>query len=194
MAKKTQWDKFQRKQNKKAGLLEKKDVKIGTKRQSKITTKSKYNPSGKHKKSLKVIVSILEQMGFEFISQKKEVHYKHPKKECSIFFGQTSSDRNAVRQIVRKMKKDLMNCKPPINVDKIPRIEELHKIRMWPGVGEKEPTLGEILDSLPMDDTVQLSTRMNPESKQMLKDFAGRKGITQGEMIEEMLQNYARTQ
>ena len=49
-------------------------------------------------------------------------------------------------------------------------------------------------DLLPKDEEATLSTIMNPEAKKILKDFADRKGITQGEMIEEMLQNYARTQ
>ena len=158
-----------------------------------ISTGPQFRPGSKHKKSLKVIVSVLERLGFEFVSASNKVVFKHPQRKCSVIFSQTPSDKNAVRQIVRRMKKDLVqSCSPSFDVDEIPA--ELNVVR-WQGIGKvDEPTLGDLLDSLPLEDEVTLSTKMHPEAKEMLKQFADQKGITQGEMIEEMLQNYSRTQ
>ena len=72
-------------------------------------SKPKFKPSGKHRKSIKVIVKEIENIGFEFVSQSNKVHFKHPNRRCSIFWSLTPSDQNAVRQIVRRLKKDLLN-------------------------------------------------------------------------------------
>ena len=77
-------------------------------------TQLRYKPAGKHSKPIKKIVKIIEDLGFEFIKQSNKVHFKHPKRKCSVFFAGTPSDQNAVRQIVRRLKKDLLNCQPPI--------------------------------------------------------------------------------
>ena len=83
-------------------------------------TLQRYKPAGKHSKSIKKIVKLIESLGFVFIKQSNKVHFKHPKRKCSIFFAGTPSDQNAVRQIVRRLKKDLLNCEPPIDLNSLP--------------------------------------------------------------------------
>ena len=63
----------------------------------------RFEPSGKHRKSLMKIIKIIEDLGFEFISQEKHVIFKHPTRGCSIVFASNPSDAKTVRQIVRRL-------------------------------------------------------------------------------------------
>ena len=156
-------------------------------------SKPKFKPTGKHKKSMKKIVKFLNELGFEFVSQQNKVSFKHPERQCSIFFSLTPSDTNAVRQIVRRLKKDLLNCQPPIDVNSIPA--SLNQLRMK-GIGEMddEPTMGDVLDACVNDNFSRLSTEMPTDAKERLKIMSEQKGITMGELIEEMMEVYQRTQ
>ena len=156
-------------------------------------TIKRYRPAGKHSKPIKKIVKLIEDLGFEFVKQSNKVHFKHPERKCSIFFGVTPSDGNAVRQIVRRLKKDLMKCQPPIDVNSLP--SSLNQLRMK-GIGEmdNEPTMGDELDSCVDDNFSRISTEMTTDAKEKLKMLSEQKGITMGEMIEEMMEVYEETQ
>ena len=158
-------------------------------------TQLRYKPAGKHSKPIKKIVKIIEDLGFEFIKQSNKVHFKHPERKCSIFFGVTPSDGNAVRQIVRRLKKDLMKCQPPIDVNSLPSGKMLNQLRLK-GIGEmeNEPTLGDELDACVEDNFSRISTEMNTDAKEKLKMLSEQKGITMGELIEEMMEVYEETQ
>ena len=159
-------------------------------------TLPRYKPAGKHSKSIKKIVKLIESLGFVFIKQSNKVHFKHPTRKCSIFFAGTPSDQNAVRNIVRRLKKDLLNCTPPIDVNSLPGNLNLNQLRMIKGVGEMEyePTMGDELDACVEDNFSRISTEMNTDAKEKLKMLSEQKGITMGEMIEEMMEVYEGTQ
>ena len=156
-------------------------------------TLPRYKPAGKHSKSIKKIVKIIEDLGFEFVKQSNKVHFKHPTRKCSIFFAGTPSDQNAVKSIVRRLKKDLLNCEPPIDVNSLPA--NLNQIRMK-GIGEMEdePTMGDELDACAEDNFSRISTEMTTDAKEKLKMLSEQKGITMGELIEEMMEVYEETQ
>ena len=153
-------------------------------------TQLKYKPAGKHSKSIKKIVKLIESIGFEFVKQSNKVHFKHPKRRCSIFFASSPSDQNAVRQIVRRLKKDLLNCEPPIDLNSLPGNLNLNQLRMIKGVGEMEyePTMSDELDACIEGDFSRISTEMTTDAKEELKMLSERKGITMGELIEEMME------
>ena len=65
------------------------------------------------------IVKVIEHLELEFVKLSNMVRLKHPKRECSIFFACSPSDQHTVRQILRRLKKDLLNCEPPIDVNKM---------------------------------------------------------------------------
>ena len=159
-------------------------------------TQLKYKPAGKHSKSIKKIVKLIESIGFEFVKQSNKVHFKHPKRRCSIFFASSPSDQNAVRQIVRRLKKDLLNCEPPIDVNSLPSGKNLNQLRMIKGVGEMEyePTMSDELDACVEGDFSRISTEMTTDAKEELKMLSERKGITMGELIEEMMEVYQKHQ
>ena len=156
-------------------------------------TIKRYRPAGKHSKPIKKIVKLIESLGFEFVKQSNKVHFKHPKRKCSIFFSLTPSDTNAVRQIVRRLKKDLLNCEPPIDVNSLPA--NLNQLRLK-GIGEMEdePTMGDVLDACVEDNFSRISTEMTTDAKEKLKMLSEQKGITMGELIEEMMVSYEKTQ
>ncbi len=166
-------------------------------------TLPRYKPAGKHSKSIKKIVKIIEDLGFEFVKQSNKVHFKHPKRKCSIFFAGTPSDQNAVRSIVRRLKKDLLNCEPPIDVNSLPSGKNLNQLRLTKGIGslssslsqlDDEPTMGDELDACVEDNFSRISTEMNADAKESLKMLSEQKGITMGELIEEMLEVYKKHQ
>ena len=159
-------------------------------------SKPKFKPTGKHKKSLKKIVKLIESIGFEFVGQSNKVHFKHPKRKCSIFFAGTPSDQNAVRQIVRRLKKDLLNCQPPFDVNSLPGNVNLNQLRLKKGIGEMEdePTMGDELDACAEDNFSRISTEMTTDAKEKLKMLSEQKGITMGELIEEMMEVYQKYQ
>ena len=156
-------------------------------------SRPKYKSGGKHRKSINKIVKIIEDLGFEFVGQSNKVHFKHPKRKCSIFFGVTPSDQNAVRQIVRRLKKDLLNCEPPIDVNSLPA--NLNQLRLK-GIGEMEdePTMGDVLDACVEDNFSRISTEMTTDAKEKLKMLSEQKGISMGDLIEEMIDVYEKTQ
>jgi hypothetical protein len=157
-------------------------------------SRSKYKSGGKHRKSINKIVKIIEGLGFVFVSQSNKVHFKHPERKCSIFFGVTPSDGNAVRQIVRRLKKDLMKCQPPIDVNSLP--SSINQLRMQGIIGqsENEPSVGDELDACIDDSFSRVSTEMTTDAKKKLKMLSDQKGITMGELIEEMMDVYEKTQ
>jgi predicted RNA binding protein YcfA (HicA-like mRNA interferase family) len=159
-------------------------------------TMQRYKPAGKHSKPIKKIVKIIEDLGFVFIKQSNKVHFKHPKRKCSVFFAGTPSDQNAVRQIVRRLKKDLLNCQPPIDLSSLPSGKNLNQLRMIKGVGEMEyePTMSDELDACIEGDFSRISTEMTTDAKEELKMLSERKGITMGELIEEMMEVYQKHQ
>ena len=159
-------------------------------------TLPRYKPAGKHSKPIKKIVKLIESLGFVFIKQSNKVHFKHPKRKCSIFFAGTPSDQNAVRQIVRRLKKDLLNCQPPIDLNSLPSGKMLNQLRMIKGVGEMEyePTMSDELDACVEGDFSRISTEMTTDAKEELKMLSERKGITMGELIEEMMEVYQKHQ
>ena len=159
-------------------------------------TLQRYKPAGKHSKPIKKIVKIIEDLGFVFIIKSNKVHFKHPKRKCSIFFAGTPSDQNAVRQIVRRLKKDLLNCQPPIDLSSLPSGKNLNQLRMIKGVGEMEyePTMSDELDACIEGDFSRISTEMTTDAKEELKMLSERKGITMGELIEEMMEVYQKHQ
>jgi hypothetical protein len=159
-------------------------------------TMQRYKPAGKHSKPIKKIVKIIEDLGFVFIKQSNKVHFKHPKRKCSVFFAGTPSDQNAVRQIVRRLKKDLLNCQPPIDLSSLPSGKNLNQLRMIKGIGEMEyePTMSDELDACIEGDFSRISTEMTTDAKEELKMLSERKGITMGELIEEMMEVYQKHQ
>ena len=159
-------------------------------------TMQRYKPAGKHSKPIKKIVKIIEDLGFEFIKQSNKVHFKHPKRKCSVFFAGTPSDQNAVRQIVRRLKKDLLNCQPPIDLSSLPSGKNLNQLRMIKGIGEMEyePTMSDELDACIEGDFSRISTEMTTDAKEELKMLSEQKGITMGELIEEMMEVYQKHQ
>ncbi len=146
----------------------------------------RFNPSGKHRKQTKEIIKWIESLGFEFVSQRDKVVYKHPEWKCSILFSQTSSDTNAPAAMVQSIRKVLKSCDPPFDIDKIP--ENINRMRLVGkmDVEEKELTMGDVLDSFVVDYD-RVSTEMTADGKQELKSLAETKGITMGELIEEMM-------
>ena len=161
--------------------------------QIKPESSRRFEPSGKHEKSLKKIIKIIEDLGFEFVNQNKHVIFKHPTRGCSIVFASTPSDANAVRQIVRRLKKDLMHCQPPIDVKSLPA--SINQLRMK-GIDEMEdePTMGDEIDAFVEDYFSCISTEMTTDSKEKLKMLSDQKGITMGELIEEMMDFYQKNQ
>ena len=157
-------------------------------------SRSKYKSGGKHRKSINKIVKIIEDLGFEFVGQSNKVHFKHPKRRCSIFFASSPSDQNAVRQIVRRLKKDLLKCQPPIDVNSLP--SSINQLRMQGIIGqsENEPSVGDELDACVEDNFSRISTEMTTDAKEKLKMLSEQKGITMGELIEEMMVSYEKTQ
>ena len=166
-------------------------------------TKPRFKAGGKHSKPIKKIVKFVESLGFEFIKQTNKVHFKHVKKCCSIFFSATPSDTNAVRQIVRRLKKDLLNCEPPIDVNSLPSGKMLNQLRLTKGIGsldpslsqlDDEPTMGDELDAIVEDNFSRISTEISNDAKEDIKTLSERKGMTMGELIEEMLEVYKKYQ
>ena len=157
--------------------------------------KSSFKPQGRFKKQLSVIGDCLFEMGFEYVSDKKLKHHKFKHKECGfcqISIYATPSDWRAIKNIVSIIKKMcLTQCEPPIPLDKIPA--KLFTIKM---VGlikdEKEVTLLDVLEEVTK--TVTLSAQVRRESREELRRMADRKGIPLGDLIEEMMEVYQKTQ
>ena len=161
--------------------------------QIKLEGSRRFEPSGKYEKSLTKITRIIEDLGFEFVSQKKHVIFEHPTRGCSIVFASTPSDANAVRQIVRRLKKDLMHCQPPIDVNSLPAsINQLRMNRI--GKMKDEPTISDEMGGCVEDNFSGISTEMITDSREKLEMLSDQKGIIMGKLIEEMINVYQKTQ
>ena len=72
--------------------------------------------------------------------------FEHPIRGCSIVFASTPSDVNAVRQIVSRLKKDLIHCQPPIDVNSLPASNDQLRMNLS-GKIKAEPTIGDEMDT-----------------------------------------------
>ena len=170
---------------------------IGIQTKSQPSGKNPFQPIGKFKKELQVIGDVLFRIGFEYESDKsgKIKHHKFKHKTCGYCqtsFGKTISDKRALKKIVSTIKKMcLTQCQPPIALEKIPA--ELFTLKMA-GLSENEQeyTLLDVLDEITQ--TVTLSAQISREKRDDLRRMADQKGITLGELVEEMMENYERTQ
>ena len=90
-------------------------------------------------------------------------------------------------------KKDLLNCQPAFDLNSMPA--DLNQLRIK-GIGEMddEPTMGDVLDACVDDNFSRISTEMTTDAKEKLKKLSEQKGITMGELIEEMMDVYQKTQ
>ena len=157
--------------------------------------RSSFNPHGRFKKQLIVIGDCLFEMGFEYVVGTKSSHHKFKHSECRFCqtsFSATPSDRKTIKNTVSTIKKMCQaQCVPPIPLDKIPA--KLFTVKM---VGlikdEKEVTLLDVLEEVTK--TVTLSAQIGRESREELRRMADHKGIPLGDLIEEMMEVYEKTQ
>ena len=85
----------------------------------------------------------------------------------------------------------LTQCEPPIPLDKIPaKLFTIKKVGLIKD--EKEVTLLDVLEEVTK--TVTLSAQVRRESREELRRMADRKGIPLGDLIEEMMEVYEKTQ
>ncbi len=163
-------------------------VKIDTRPKPQAGSKGGFTPAGKHKKKYKMLIKFIETMGFVFASNKNKVVYKHPDRKCQIIFASTPSDRNAPSAIVQNIKKTFAHCQPPIALSKIPDNIMRMKMAGMSWQEEKDKTMEDVLDSiLLLPDYERVSTEMTADGKKDLKSLAEKKGLTMGELIEEMM-------
>ena len=181
--------------DKKLKQLNKKDGK-GIQTKGQPHGRSSYKPTGKYKKELQIIGDVLFGIGFEYTSDKSNTqHHKFKHKSCRFCqtsFGSTISDRRTVKAIVTTIKKVCQTqCQPPIALEKIPA--ELFTLRMA-GLSENEQeyTLLDVLDEITQ--SVTLSAQIRREKRDDLRRIADQKGITLGELIEEMMEVYEKNQ
>jgi hypothetical protein len=146
---------------------------------------------GKHKKKYKKIIKFIEGQGFMFASDRNKLVYKHPDRKCQIVLAQTSSDTNAPAHIVQVIKKVFSQCQPPIDLSTIPAEINLMRMAGMSWQEEKDKTMEDVLDSILLEpDYERVSTDMTTEGKNELKLLAEKKGITMGELIEQMMAVY----
>ncbi len=90
------------------------------------------------------------------------------------------------------LKKTLtQDCVPAFNLKEVK--EELNTIFLEQGLKSTgENTIGEMIDDCFSD--VSLTAKIDPEYKDRLKRIADSKGITMGDLIEEMMVTYEKTQ
>ena len=158
------------------------------------TGAKRYNPSGKFKRELQVIGDSLFQMGFAYVKDKSQHHkFKHLTcRFCQTSFGMTPSYHRVIKNIVSTIKKMCQTqCVPPIPLDKIPA--QLFSVKMAGLIEtENEPTILDVLNEITK--SVKLSAQVGRESREELRRIADRKGITLGDLIEEMMEVYQKTQ
>ena len=160
---------------------------------------SSFKPHGRFKKQLSIIGDCLFEMGFEYVISKTGAkgggHHKFKHNECR--FCQTSissspGSKNSIKEIVSTIKRMcLTQCEPPIPLDKIPaKLFTIKKVGLIKD--EKEVTLLDVLEEVTK--TVTLSAQVRRESREELRRMADRKGIPLGDLIEEMMEVYEKTQ
>ena len=158
------------------------------------TGKQDYRPTGKYKESLKVIGESLFQVGFNYVKDKSQHHkFKYPTcKFCQTSFGDTPSDHRTIKNIISTIKRMCQTqCVPPIPLDKLPA--KFFTIKMAGLVEtEKEWTILDVLNEITK--TVTLSAQVDRESREELRRMADKKGIHLGDLIEEMMDVYKKTQ
>ena len=86
-----------------------------------------------------------------------------------------------------------MHCQPPIDVNSLPAsINQLRMNRI--GKMKDEPTIGDEMDACVEDNFSSILTEITTDSKEKLEMLSDQKGITMGELIEEMIDVYQKTQ
>ncbi len=154
-------------------------------------SKGKDNkPGGKHKKSYKKLIKIIEGLGFEFVSSKNHLKYRHPERSCSITIASTPSSKNAMKSIINNVKRALLQCQPPIDVKQIPA--ELNQLRLFSKMDEAQ-TVSDLMDAC-ITEFSKITTEMNTDAKEELKMLSQQKGMTMGGVIEEMIDVYKNAQ
>ena len=81
-------------------------------------------------------------------------------------------------------------------MNSLPGNVNLNQLRLKKGIGEmeNEPTMGDELDACVEDNFSRISTEMTTDAKEKLKMLSEQKGITMGELIEEMMEVYQKYQ
>lgn len=187
--------KIQAQRDKKFGKEKKSGVGIvKTARVVEGTGKQDYRPHGKYKDQLQVIGDSLFSAGFYYVKDKTQHHkFKHTTcRFCQTSFGSTPSDHRVIKRIVSTIKKMCQTqCVPPIPLDKLPA--KLFTIKMAGLIEtENEPTILDVLNEITK--RVKLSAQVGRESREELRRIADRKGIPLGDLIEEMMEVYQKSQ
>ena len=160
--------------------------------------RSSFKTHGRFKEQLSVIGDCLFEMGFEYVTSKTgkgSGHHKFKHNECRFCqtsFSATPSSRKTIKATVSTIKRMcLTQCEPPIPIDKIPA--KLFTIKMVGLINdEKEVMLLDVLEEVTK--TVTLSAQVSRESREELRRMADHKGIPLGDLIEEMMEVYEKTQ
>ena len=168
------------------------------------TGKQDYRPSGKYKEQLQVIGESLISVGFNYVKDKNQHHkFKHKTcRFCQTSFPDTPSDHRTIKNIVSTIKRMCqVQCVPPIPLDKLPA--KLFTIKMaglvdkdveelFPEGSIKEITILDVLNEITK--TVTLSAQVDREIREELRRIADQKGITLGDLIEDMKEVYEKSQ
>ena len=187
--KKKEQGRLTKKQKDKRGLSAPKIKKI------KLNTKNKFVPAGRYKEQIQDIGECLFTAGFDYTSSAGAPHHKfsHPKcKFCTTTFPLTPSDYRTIKNTITSIKKMcLTQCVPPISLDKLSA--KFFTIKMAGfSETEKEITILDVLDEIGR--TVTLTAQVFPETRDELKGMADSKGMAYGDLIEEMMDVYKKTQ
>ena len=152
-----------------------------------------YKPYGKFKDKLQIIGDSLFAAGFVYVPSKDVHKFKHKScRFCQTTFTKKPSDVSVIKKIVSTIKRMCQTqCVPPIPLDKLPA--KLFTIKMSGLVEtEKEWTILDVLNEITK--TVTLSAQVDREIREDLRRIADQKGITLGDLIEEMKEVYENTQ
>jgi len=152
-----------------------------------------YKPYGKFKDKLQIIGDSLFAAGFVYVPSKDVHKFKHKScRFCQTTFTKKPSDVSVIKKIVSTIKRMCQTqCVPPIPLDKLPA--KLFTIKMSGLVEtEKEWTILDVLNEITK--TVTLSAQVDREIREDLRRIADQKGITLGDLIEEMKEVYEKSQ
>ena len=145
-------------------------------------------------KKWKRVEKLIKTLGFVY--QRMGNHgklYKHPERKCCVVqIPFTPSDHRVVMNFKSGLKKTLtQDCVPAFNLKEVK--EELNTIFLEQGLKSTgENTIGDMIDDCFSD--VSLTAKIDPEYKERLKRIADSKGISMGDLIEEMMVTYEKTQ
>ena len=162
-----------------------------------------YKPYGKFKDKLQIIGDSLFGAGFVYVPSKDVHKFKHKScRFCQTTFTKKPSDVSVIKKIVSTIKRMCQTqCVPPIPLDKLPA--KLFTIKMaglvdkdveelFPEGSIKEITILDVLNEITK--TVTLSAQVDREIREELRRMADGKGITLGDLIEEMKEVYEKSQ